>query len=56
MTEVMTKNSESWLEARSGVTNVSREWSRECALLMGVASRVANVGRKCGLRNVSREM
>ena len=44
--EVATKNSESRLWARSGVMNVSLEWSRERESLMGVAGGVANVSRK----------
>ena len=36
--EVTKKNSESRQGARSGVVNVSREWSRERELQMGVAN------------------
>ena len=41
--------------ARSGVTNMSGEWSRERELLMGVASGVAKRGSKMWVANVGCE-
>ena len=45
--EVMTKINESQMGAQSGVTNVSREWSRE--------TWVVNVGCECESQNVNRK-
>ena len=54
------KNSKLQLGVRSGVANVSHEWSHERESRMGVASGVANVSCECESqvesRNVSREM
>ena len=54
--EVATKISESWLVVRSGVMNVSREWSHEHESQMGVASGIAKCGLQMWAANMSRRM